>query len=323
MIQELTVQLVPALAEIRELTLCMVDSVPAHAGMKKLLKEVVENPGKMLRTTLMLLAAGDAASGHRDELFATAAALEMIHASSLILDDMIDDSPLRRDKPTVQKQYGKPTALCSGDYLLVTAFAWLMDQGWVSSARELMDAVQAACDGEMIQHENLHCADVREEAYLAAIRGKTAYAFLAACRIGCRITGKTAFEKRTLEEFGELLGIMFQLRDDLLDWTAEESRLGKPVNEDFAEGVYTLPAIHVFSQEGPGNRLRALAAKKHLSEEERLEARRLVAEAGGIAYTADYLKRLGARAGELLDCLPAGPYTAAMRDLVRMLEAEP
>ena len=116
---------------------------------------------------------------------------------------------------------------------------------------------------------------------------------------------------------------MFQLRDDLLDWTAEESRLGKPVNEDFAEGVYTLPAIHVFSQEGPGNRLRALAAKKHLSEEERLEARRLVAEAGGIAYTADYLKRLGARAGELLDCLPAGPYTAAMRDLVRMLEAEP
>ena len=241
MIQELTVQLAPALAEIRELTLCMVDSVPAHSGMKKLLKEVVENPGKMLRTTLMLLAAGDAASGHRDELFATAAALEMIHASSLILDDMIDDSPLRRDKPTVQKQYGKPTALCSGDYLLVTAFAWLMDQGWVSSARELMDAV----------HENLHCADVREEAYLAAIRGKTAYAFLAACRIGCRITGKTAFEKRTLEEFGELLGIMFQLRDDLLDWTAEESRLGKPVNEDFAEGVYTLPAIHVFSQEGP------------------------------------------------------------------------
>ena len=108
----------PQMAAVRERMREIIETVPAHEEMKTLLRSVADNPGKMIRSRLMLLAAGERADGHWDELVATAAALEMVHSSSLILDDMIDDSDLRRGKPTVQKQYGKPIALCSGDYLL-------------------------------------------------------------------------------------------------------------------------------------------------------------------------------------------------------------
>ncbi len=162
----------PQAAAVQERIRRIVEAVPGHEGMKTILRSVAENPGKMIRSRLMLLAAGEHGEAYRDELTATAAALEMIHSASLILDDMIDDSPLRRGMPTVQMQYGKPIALCSGDYLLTTAFRSLTDSGFTASAAELMDAVQAACDGEMIQHENRRNVRVSEQAYWDAVRGK-------------------------------------------------------------------------------------------------------------------------------------------------------
>ena len=298
----------PQAAAVQERIRRIVEAVPGHEGMKTILRSVAENPGKMIRSRLMLLAAGEHGEAYRDELTATAAALEMIHSASLILDDMIDDSPLRRGMPTVQMQYGKPIALCSGDYLLTTAFRSLTDSGFTASAAELMDAVQAACDGEMIQHENRRNVRVSEQAYWDAVRGKTAYAFLTACRMACRITGRPAAEKQALEEYGLTVGMMFQLRDDLLDWTEDESTLGKPVNEDFAEGVYTLPAI------------RTLAEKERLSAEERALSRQIVRDAGGIAYAEARLKEMGEKAAKALTVLPESPYREAMNGLIRLLE---
>ena len=322
LIQAFDLQMEPTLAEIRSRMLRALDGMQAHEGMRRLLTDVVNTPGKMIRTKLMLLAAGDCPTDRQDELLSAAAALELIHSSSLILDDLIDDSPLRRGKPTVQKQYGKPIAVCSGIYLLMTVFAWLADLGYEVTARELMDAVQATCDGEMIQHENRGSVDVSKEAYFDAIRGKTAYAFSTACKMACRIVGRGERESRALEEFGLLIGNMFQLRDDLLDWTMEEAQLGKPVNEDFADGIYTLPAICSFSDPRCGGRLRSLAEKKGMSASELQEARRIVADAGGVAYTAACLKKLGSQADALLDALPDDRNTDAMRALVRLLEVE-
>lgn len=311
----------PQTAAIRDRIREIVEAIPGHKGMKVLLTSIADNPGKMIRSRLLLLTAGDRAEQHRDELIATAAALEMIHSASLILDDMIDDSPLRRGKPTVQIQYGKPVALCSGDYLLTTGFRSLVDSGYTASAVELMDAVQAACDGEMIQHENRRNVRVTEKAYLDAIRGKTAYAFFTACRTACRITGRPAEEKQALEKYGLTLGMMFQLRDDLLDWTEEERRLGKPVNEDFADGVYTLPAIYTFADEKYGGLLRTLAEKDILSAEDRIRSRQIVRDAGGIAYAAETLKKWGAAAGNALSVLEDSPCRTAMDGLIHLLEA--
>jgi heptaprenyl diphosphate synthase len=321
MTADLLLSMEPQTAAIRDRIREIVETIPGHEGMKTLLMSVADNPGKMIRSRLMLLTAGERAEQHRGELIATAAALEMVHSASLILDDMIDDSPLRRGKPTIQIQYGKPIALCSGDYLLTTALRYLVDSGYTASAVELMDAVQAVCDGEMIQHENRRNVRVTEKAYLDAIRGKTAYAFLAACRIACRITGRPAEEKKALEKYGLNLGMMFQLRDDLLDWTEEESRLGKSVNEDFAEGVYTLPAIYTFAHKNYGGLLRTLAEKERLSTEERIRSRQIVRDAGGFSYAAETLKKWGAEAGNALWILEDSPHRSAMDGLIHLLEA--
>ena len=162
--------------------------------------------------------------------------------------------------------------------------------------------------------------DRYSDAYWDAVRGKTAYAFLTACRMACRITGRPAAEKQALEEYGLTVGMMFQLRDDLLDWTEEEAKLGKPVNEDFAEGVYTLPAIRTFACGEAGARLRALAEKESLSAEERALSRQIVRDAGGIAYAEARLKEMGEKAAKALTVLPESPYREAMNGLRCLLE---
>ena len=318
--------LLPDISEIKRYIGSAVDRIKAHDQMKRIIKDVMGNPGKMIRPVMMLLAAGEYEEGCRDELLSAAAAVEMIHSSSLILDDMIDDSPLRRGKPTVQHVYGRGIALCSGDYLMVAAISDLYDRGYPAAARELMEVIQIACDGEMIQNENVGNIHVSREAYEKAIRGKTAYFFRAICGMACRITGKNESVKKNLEEFGEILGTIFQLKDDLLDWTREEDEIGKPINEDFSEGIYTLPAICTFSKEGYGERLREYVGNDSLTKKDLHEIRRIVREAGGIKDTEDYLRELCKRAGKLINTLPDDSYpqktTDAMRYLIDKIEKE-
>jgi heptaprenyl diphosphate synthase len=290
--------------------------------MKNLLRETLGNPGKMIRSALMLLTAGEYDQAQRPELISSAAALEMVHTSSLILDDMIDDSPLRRGRPTVQQVYGKPIALCSGDYLLVAAVSRLYDKGYLRSARELMEVIQIACDGEMIQHEHKGDVHVTRDAYYQCISRKTAALFRMACSMACSITDKEEVYRCNMEELGECIGLMFQIRDDLLDWTRQEEEIGKPINEDFTEGVYTLPAIYTFAQKEYGDRLRVFAEREALSQEEQAQVRSLVTQAGGVAYAREELCSLGQKAEALLHTLEDGTYTQALSDLVRLLEEE-
>ena len=311
--------LLPDISEIKRYIGSAVDRIKAHDQMKRIIKDVMGNPGKMIRPVMMLLAAGEYEEICRDELLSAAAAVEMIHSSSLILDDMIDDSPLRRGKPTVQHVFGKGIALCSGDYLMVAAISDLYDRGYPAAARELMEVIQIACDGEMIQNENVGNIHVRREDYEKAIGGKTAYFFRSVCGMACRITGKSESVKKNLEEFGEILGTVFQIKDDLLDWTREESEIGKPINEDFSEGIYTLPAIYTFSKEGYGEKLKEYAVKDSLTKKDLHEIRRIVREAGGIKYTEAYLRELCKRAEELIDTLPASDYPQKTADAMRYL----
>jgi len=304
--------------EIRELILHAVRNMPVHEKMRDLLMYSLENPGKMIRSRLMLLLAGAYETSCRNALLCGAAAIEMCHTSSLILDDIIDDAGLRRGLPTVQAVYGKPVALCGGDTLMVTGISLLLEKGFPQLAGEIIDIIQNACAGEMLQHLQKKKTDVTEEEYFAAIRGKTAYAFRGACRISALVTGKNSGQCDAAARLGECIGMMFQIRDDLLDWTMEEEQLGKPANLDFSEGIYTLPAIFTFRKEGYGDRLRQLAAKNLLSSRELEETRRLIRESGGIEYAAEVLRRFGREADELPEMLP-GCDTEPIRALVRTL----
>jgi geranylgeranyl pyrophosphate synthase len=178
------------------------------------------------------------------------------------------------------------------------------------------------CTGEVLQYERLHDCAVSLDDYLAVAQRKTASLFESCCGLSALITGQPEVVVAALRTFGETLGIMFQVRDDLKDWTEDESQAGKPVNEDFAEGIYTIPAIHAFADETVGDRLRELAALERPTHAELGEARRLVEQARGIAYARAYLARLAQQAADALSALPEGPHRDALLGVVSMVASD-
>lgn len=316
MLNEIEAWLKPELSDVREYIREALKGQAENKELERLLSETVENPGKMIRPVVLLLAAGEYEKARRDEIIASAAASEILHMSTLVLDDMLDRSSLRRGKKTIYAESGGNVALYVGDYLLVRAYSYLLEKGYVYEARVLMSVGQTACDGEMVQHENLHNTSVRIEDYLSAVKGKTACFFKGICKIACYISKKDEKTQALLEEFGENLGIMFQIRDDLLDWQGMTEMTGKPANEDFLEGIYTMPAIYTFSTKDYGERLKAIAEKENRSDEDILEALRLVEDSGGIADTEDYLAGLRKKTYDIISSLPSDRYIEALKKLV-------
>ncbi|MBE6908221.1 MAG: polyprenyl synthetase family protein [Ruminococcaceae bacterium] len=303
-------------ARIRE----AVEDVPAHDTLRTLLLECAENSGKMLRPLMILMAAEDYDGQQRDKLLWSAAAGELLHTASLLLDDIIDGADTRRGKPSVQARYGAPVALCAGNHLVATAYACLCDRGYTDVARDLMTVTQLVCDGEMLQDENRWNTEITEETYLRAVTGKTAAVFSFACEISSRISGHSERTQDTMRAFGETVGVMFQIRDDVLDWSMDGRKLGKPSGEDFINGIYTLPAICAFRSAEHGEALRGFAAKRQaLSPPELAQVRRLVEASGGLDGARAAADRLADRARELLDSLSPSVYVSALRMFVRQL----
>lgn len=291
----------------------------AFDQLREITDESVSNTGKLVRPTLLLLCAG---SGYgesvREELLDTAAAIEITHTASLIHDDVIDDAPLRRGKPTVQSRYGKCTAVYAGDFLLSGAMRHMMEKGYAASGAAIAHCVERMCAGEMVQLRSRGNVNVTEEKYMEAIAGKTAALFETACRLGSTIAGGDSRRGGLLGSFGMHLGIMFQLRDDILDWSSSEEASGKPVNEDFAEGIYTVPAIHAFASEKYGGELREIAGLERQNSESLERARELVRAAGGLEYGRELMLR---HREEALECLSQLPKNECMEALGAMTGA--
>ncbi len=294
-----------------------------HEPLTEIIDFTLSVKGKRLRPMLVLLCAkgGPDYDKNKDALLETAAAIELTHSASLIHDDIVDDAALRRGRPTVQHSYGKDVAVYAGDYLLCSVFKQLMSKGYMEIGEALADCVTQMCDGELIQKSCRFDPDTPEDRYLQSISGKTASLFETACRLGSKLGGAGESEVWLMSEFGRNLGILFQLRDDLLDWIISQEEAGKPVNEDFYEGVYTLPALHTFSHSPCGARLRAAARK--LAEAKiddgalLLEAREIVRQGGGIAYTVSLMKKYERRTLELLAQITQDENAVLLRELTR------
>lgn len=302
--QQIMEWLEPDLQAIRACMLDMCSCLEGKGLLGRLVLESAETPGKMLRPALMMIAAGDYPPEARDELIASAAAIELSHTSSLVLDDMVDGAATRRGKPTVQAAYGSDVALYTGLTLLMRAQEALLANGYLPAAKAMARTVQVMCAGEMDQHDNLHDVDSSVERYLQAISGKTASLFEVACTLACEVTGKDEAYTKALGRIGWQLGMMFQIRDDLNDWTLTEEVSGKPVNEDFQNGTYTLPALYAFEDKVAGPRLRGLAAKPQLSAGDLAELRALAQGCGAIERTrADLAERRDEALGLVADAL--------------------
>lgn len=203
---------------------------------------IFQGGGKRMRPALVLLAAA-MLEREGDEEVTYAAVVELIHSATLIHDDIIDHATLRRSKPTVNQVWGNSKTVLLGDWLYTTAMNMALSHGNLDVVRRLCEATLQMTEGELLALDRLGAADLTREEYFAIIERKTARLFAAAASVPALMTPHRLDAATVLADYGRALGICFQLVDDLLDFTARERELGKPVLSDLKEGKLTLPLL--------------------------------------------------------------------------------
>lgn len=276
---------------------------------------LLQMQGKMFRPTLLLLA--EEASGARDERAETlAAVIELIHLATLVHDDSVDHSVLRRGMPTINALFSHQVSVIMGDYLYSRAVVELTRLGDLEPLRVISRVTNEMTVGEMRQLMALEPLAFSEAEYDLLIRAKTASLLSGACEVGALGAGPR--EREALRRFGEYLGMAFQIVDDLLDYTEEEAVTGKPSGNDLREHKVTLPLIHALDRLTPGARAEVQALMATSAPDDGLIARVIghVAEAGGLTYARERAHRLAEQADRALDALPDTPARDTLRDSI-------
>jgi len=207
---------------------------------------IIAGGGKRLRPALLLMAA-DAAGYNGDAKYELAAVVEFIHTATLLHDDVVDESRLRRGRGTANATFGNAAAVLVGDFLYSRAFQMMVGVGSMRVMSVLADATNAIAEGEVLQLINCHDASVDETRYLEVVRRKTAKLFEAAARLGGVLGGVPPEVEQALAAYGMHLGTAFQLIDDVLDYSGDAATIGKSLGDDLAEGKPTLPLIRAMA----------------------------------------------------------------------------
>ena len=203
---------------------------------------IISAGGKRLRPVLLLLCCGTL--GFKGEQrFNMAAVVEFIHTATLLHDDVVDDSALRRGNPTANAKFGNPASVLVGDFLYSRAFQMMVDTQSMRIMEVLANATNIIAEGEVLQLMNMHNADLSEDGYLQVIRSKTSKLFEASAQVGAILSGATNAQEAACAEFGQALGTAFQVIDDVLDYTGDAAVMGKNLGDDLREGKATLPLI--------------------------------------------------------------------------------
>lgn len=285
--------------------------IPELAG------HIVAAGGKRLRPMLTLAAAR--LCGHQGERhLKLAAAVEFIHTATLLHDDVVDESTLRRGHQTANAIWGNQASVLVGDFLFTRAFQLMVEDGSLEVLAVLSNASALIAEGEVAQLITSNDTSTTEQAYLDVIRGKTAQLFAAAARVGAIVADRPRAEADALESFGMNLGIAFQLVDDALDYAARQADLGKTVGDDFREGKITLPVILAFMRGSEEERRfwRRTLEDGDQRESDLTEAIRLIERHGTIADTLARARHYGAIARDALGLFPDHPIKRALTEAV-------
>jgi len=277
---------------------------------------IIHSGGKRLRPLLVILAAR--ALGYRGAKHITLAAIiEFIHTATLLHDDVVDASALRRGQATANTVFGNEASVLTGDFLYSRAFEMMVDVGEMRVMEILANTTNVIAEGEVLQLLNCHDPDITEAHYFKVIYGKTAKLFEAAARLGAVITEQAPEIEQAMANYGRHLGTAFQLIDDALDYSSDSETLGKNVGDDLAEGKPTLPLIYVLREGNPEQQ----AVVRHAIEQgglDRLgEVLAAIESTGANAYTARRAADEADRAIQALAAIPGSPYKQALLDLAR------
>jgi len=272
---------------------------------------IVNSGGKRLRPMLALL--GARACGYSGAQHITLAAIiEFIHTATLLHDDVVDGSELRRGKDTANTLWGNEASVLVGDFLYSRAFEMMVETNEMRVMDVLAHATNTIAEGEVMQLLNCHDPDVTEQRYLAVIRSKTAKLFEAACRLGAVLARQGGAIEQALAAYGMHLGTAFQLIDDVLDYGASSGETGKNIGDDLAEGKPTLPLIYAMRHGTPQQATLIRAAIEQGALDHIGAVQRAVESSGALAYTARSAEQEAARAAAVLAPLPPSPYRDAL-----------
>ena len=231
-----------------------------------------------------------------------AAALELLHVATLLHDDVIDEADTRRGQETISARFGNRVAIYAGDYLLTVCYQLLSKYSPDLAGIQLpTDGMMRVVEGELLQMEESYKTDVTIQDYLKRIDGKTAQLFMLSCMMGERFSGMGELERA--RHIGNSIGMAFQLLDDILDYEVSSSEFGKPVLEDVAQGIYTMPLIASLPK-CEKELLPLLEKKNQLTATDRLAIQKLVVNAGGVETAKDFASKYTMKAIHQIEKLP-------------------
>jgi octaprenyl-diphosphate synthase len=280
------------------------------ALIPQLAAHIVAAGGKRLRPLLTLAAArlcGYACGVRHVNL---AACVEFIHTATLLHDDVVDESLLRRGLASANAVFGNKASVLVGDFLFARAFQLMVEDGSLKVLEILSRAAATIAEGEVLQLVTQNDLATSEDRYLEVIRGKTAALFSAACEVGAVITARPLAEQQALAEYGLNLGIAFQLIDDALDYAADQATLGKTVGDDFREGKITLPVLAAFARGDSNERdfWRRTIEESQQTDADLDQAMHLIERRGAIAATTDRAACFADAAKHRLALFPPSAY---------------
>ena len=279
---------------------------------------IIKSGGKRLRPMLALLMAR--ACGYKgDRHVDVAAIVEFIHTATLLHDDVVDESDMRRGKETANNVWGNQAAVLVGDFLYSRAFEMMVDVDEMQVMSIMAQTTNTIAEGEVLQLLNINDADTSEERYFEVIYSKTAKLFEAACQLGAVLAGLSEEQEKAVAQYGLHLGTAFQLVDDILDYIADSDEMGKNVGDDLAEGKPTLPLIYAMRKSLENNQAEDAALVKSAIEEGGLEyideVMKIIEKTQALEYTIEAAKRETQLANQSLDNLPDNEFKTALIDL--------
>ncbi|GAB6169189.1 polyprenyl synthetase family protein [Clostridium carnis] len=278
--------------------------------------ELIESGGKLLRPAFVLIGSkfGD---GDKKKAVPTAAVIEMLHMATLVHDDVIDDSKLRRGQETIQSKYGKDYAVYIGDYLFCVCFKILATNSSLQAIKVDSRAMSRICMGEVNQLNSRFSMKLSVKDYLSRISGKTAELFSISLYLGAAECNADKKISRELGKIGHNLGMAFQIIDDILDYEGNDESIKKSAANDLKQGIYTVPIIYAYKKNPKA--FDGLIGKDIYSDEEVFKLIQIVKENGGIEDAKDLAKKYMDKCFNGIDKLPENEYRDVLRQIAQWL----
>ncbi len=312
----LTTITAPVSAELRQFERFFRTAMQSHTALvDTVVRYVVRRKGKRVRPALVFLGAA-ACGGVREATYRGAALVELLHTATLIHDDVVDEAATRRGFASINAVWKNKVAVLMGDYILARGLLLSVEAEDFEFLRIISQSVRRMSEGELLQIQKSRQLNIDEDTYFRIISDKTASLLSTCSEIGALSGGADPQVREAMRDFGEFLGIAFQIKDDLLDYLGKESTLGKPVGGDLHEKKITLPLIHAFGRASAReSRSIIRLIKKDVTATDFTEILAFVRSHGGLDYAAAQADAYRARALACLDVLPDSAARQSLRDL--------